>query len=219
MTNLPEPKWVKGLALPEQKTLNDEVLSKHEELIRVQKELAAAEVRLETYKRWYRLLYDDGQSLEEIIKEGLELLGAFVVKTSREKDDYRLKVRGFVDGVVEIKGTHNMKFSIGALRQLAGWMDEANASDHIAVKGVFIGNSARNDELSSRGKLFETNCEDYANIKDIVIVRSMDIFCLVILKQLDLLKVGVFWEELFACKGILDAGKYWKLLPGEFSAS
>jgi hypothetical protein len=162
------------------------------------------------------LLYDDGGSLETIVKEAFELLGASVVKTSKEKDDYRVKVSGFADGVMEVKGTHNPKFSIGALRQLAGWMDETNARESIVVKGIFIGNSARNDEPVSRGKLFEKNNEDYAVIKDIVILRSLDLFCLSILKQLGSLDLEAFWKEFYVCKGTFNIEKYWAALPIEF---
>ena len=122
-------------------------------------------------------------------------------QATKEKDDYRVKVSGFAKG---------------ALRQLAGWMDEANASESIVVKGVFIGNSARNDEPRLRGKLFEKNIEDYAVIKDIVILRSMDLFCLSILKQLGLLDVAAFWKEFYGCKGAFNVEKYWVMLPVEF---
>jgi hypothetical protein len=216
MTNLPEPEWVKKLRLPNQTEIENEIVSKHEEKNKLQKQISDVETQLKTCKRWYRLLYDDGGSLESIVKEGFELLGASVEKTSKEKDDYRVKVSGFTEGVMEIKGTHNPKFNIGALRQLAGWMDEANARESIVVKGIFIGNSARNDEPASRGNLFEKNNEEYAVIKDIVILRSMDLFCLSILKQLGLLDIDAFWKELYGCKGAFNVEKYWAALPIEF---
>lgn len=215
-TTLPEPAWVDKLRLPNQFEISNELKSKREKLSNLQREILHDENQLQACKRWYRLLYDDGSSLESIIKESLEILGATVVKTSREKDDYRLKIPGFVDGVMEIKGTHNPMFGKGALRQLAGWMDEVIANENIPVKGVFIGNSARNDVPMSRGKLFEKNIEDYAIIRDIVILRSMDLFCLTILKQCDLLDDNSFWKDFFASKGALDMTKYWEMLPPEF---
>ena len=215
-TNLPEPEWVKRLRLPNQTEIENEIFSKQEEEKKLRKHIFDVKAQLETCKRWYRLLYDDGGSLESIVKECFEILGALVEKTSKEKDDYRVNVSGFAAGVMEIKGTHNPKFAKGALRQLGGWMDEANADESIVVKGIFIGNSARNDEPTSRGKLFEKNIEDYAVIKDIVILRSMDLFCLSILKQLDLLDVDVFWKEFYESKGAFDMEKYWAKLPIEF---
>ena len=117
---------------------------------------------------------------------------------------------------MEVKGTHNPKFSIGALCQLGGWMDEANADENIQVKGIFVGNAARNDTPQIRGKLFEKNNENYALIKEIVIVRSMDLYCLTVLKLLDKLDVAGFLKELYACKGSFDAGKYWEMMHEEY---
>jgi len=214
--DVPEPKWVQTLCVPGQAEIQKQIAASHGALAEIHKRIAADEDRLDACKRWYRLLYDDGGSLEIIVKESFELLDASVTKTSKVKDDYRVKVPGFVEGVMEVKGTHNAQFAKGALRQLAGWMDEAIAQDNIPVKGIFVGNSARNDEPQSRGKLFEKNNEDYAVVKEIVIVRSMDLFCLSILKQLDLLDTATFWREFYGCKGSLDATKYWERLPKDF---
>src|SRR5207245_2858713 len=134
-TNLPEPNWVHRLSVPDQSNIEAEIRAKEEILTRVQKEIADGEERLLACKRWYRLLYDDGHSLEAIVREAYEVLGATASKTSKEKDDYRVRVSGFPEGVMEVKGTHNPKFNIGAIRQLAGWMDEANAREGIVVKG------------------------------------------------------------------------------------
>lgn len=218
-TNLPEPNWVRARKVPGQAGIEAEIQSSREMLNRVQEAIRDGENRLAACKRWHRLLYDDGNSLESIAREAFELLGASVAKTSKEKDDYRVNVSGFLEGVMEVKGTHNPQFSKGALRQLAGWMDEAVAEKNVSVKGIFVGNAARNDEPQTRGKLFEKNNEDYAILKEIVILRTMDLFCLSVLKRLNLLVVDAFWNEFFACKGSFDAAKYWALLPEEFQIS
>jgi hypothetical protein len=95
-------------------------------------------------------------------------------------------------------------------------MDEVNASERISVKGILVGNGGRNDEPQNRGKLFEPNCEGYAQTKDIVILRSMDLFCLVVLKQLDRLDAKGLWKGIFDCRGSFDAAPYLRLLPREF---
>lgn len=218
-THLPEPNWVRERKVPGQSAIETEIQSGRETLKRLQSAIRDGEDRLLACKRWHRLLYDDGNSLEAIVSEAFELLGASVVKTSKVKDDFRVRVSGFSEGVMEVKGTHNPQFSKGALRQLAGWMDEAVAENNFTVKGIFVGNAARNDEPQTRGKLFEKNNEDYAVIKGMVIVRSMDLFCLSILKQLGLFDAVAFWKEFYECKGALDATKYWELLPKEFQIS
>jgi hypothetical protein len=47
-------------------------------------------------------------------------------------------------------------------------------SEGISVKGIFVGNAGRKDAPQAREQLlFEKNNEDYARIKDIVILRSL----------------------------------------------
>ena len=213
---LSEPQWVSALKVPEQTEIEDSIGEKRRERIKIDTELGAEEQRLQACKRWYRLLYDDGHSLEAIVKESFELLGASVSKTSNEKDDYRIKMSPYSDAVMEVKGTRNAKFGIGALRQLAGWMDEANARENITVKGIFIGNGARTVEPQTRRKLFEKNSEDYAIIKEMVVLRSMDLFCLTILRLLNLLDVTKLWKEFYECKGSFDATRHWAMLPPKF---
>ena len=183
---------------------------------RLQQELVADEGSLKNCRRWFRLLYDDGDSLEAIVKESFEVLGAQVVKKSKEKEDYRVSVTGYPLAVMEVKGTHNSKFKVPALRELAHWMDEVNAAEGVSVKGIFVGNGGRNDEPQNRANLFEPNCEGYAQTKDIVILRSMDLFCLVVLKQLGMLDAKGLWKGLFECRGSFDTAPYLKLLPKDF---
>jgi hypothetical protein len=215
-TALPEPAWVAKLRVPGHAEIETRIAEKQEAVRRLQQEFAAAETSLKDCKRWFRLLYDDGDSLEAIVKESFEVLGAQAEKKSKEKEDYRVRVPGYPLAVMEVKGTHNPKFKIPALRELAHWMDEVNASERISVKGILVGNGGRNDEPQNRGKLFEPNCEGYAQTKDIVILRSMDLFCLVVLKQLDRLDAKGLWKGIFDCRGSFDAAPYLRLLPREF---
>lgn len=215
-TNLPEPTWARELSVPDQSAIQYEIDQKRQMKSAIEDEITEAEGRLRNCKQWFRLLYDDGPSLEAVVKESFELLGATVVKTSKEKDDFRLRLASYPETVMEVKGTRNPTFAKGPLRQLAGWMDEANASENIQVKGLFVGNSARNDPPTSRSMLFDSNSEDYAVLKEITVLRSMDLFCLTILKRLKLIDVDSVWSEIYRCKGSFNAEKYWQMLPDEF---
>jgi hypothetical protein len=118
---------------------------------------------------------------------------------------------------MEVKGTHNPKFGVGALRQLANWMDEAIAQEGNNVKGIFVGNAARTQSPATReAHLFEENNEKFAVLRDIAILRTMDVYCLVLLKITDQLDQSSFWQELFELKGQFDAQKYWTALGQEF---
>jgi hypothetical protein len=114
---LPPPQWVSRLRLPAEPEIIELIAERQKTAIAIQAEIEAEEKRLETCRRWYRLLYKDGEELEAIVKEAFEKLDAKVRKVSVEKDDYRMVVAGFPEEVVmEVKGTHNRKFGKGPLR-------------------------------------------------------------------------------------------------------
>ena len=168
-------------------------------------------------RQWLRLLYDDGFTLEQIVEQAFTMIGASVRQTSKEKDDYRLEVDGYPQAVMEVKGTHNPKFGVGALRRLANWMDEAIAQEGNNVKGIFVGNAGLTQSPATReAHLFEENNEKFAMLRDIAILRAMDLYCLVLLKIMDQLDQSSFWQKLFESKGQFDAQKYWPALGPEF---
>jgi hypothetical protein len=217
-TAVPAPNWTDKLAVPEQRRLEKQISKRKETIGLLEGEIAVAEQALRHSRRWLRLLYDDGNSLEDIVKEAFEKLGGAVTKTSKEKDDYRLHVAEHLEAVMEVKGTHNAKFAIGSLRQLANWMDELIAEKGNSVKGIFVGNAGRTQPPTAREvKLFEQNNEKFAILKEIVIIRAMDLYCLVILATVGQLDLPAFWREFFDCKGPFDAGKYWKGLSSEYN--
>jgi len=214
--SIPEPGWAQKFHVPHQSEIEAEIAAKQDAVLQLEQEIADHQAALVELRRWVALLYNDGHGLEDIVGQALELLGASVTQKSKEKHDFRVHVEGFRDGVMEIKGSRNPRFERGTLRQLAGWMDEVNHEENLVVKGIFVGNAARNDEPQNRGTLFEDNIEKYAEIKDIVILRSMDVFCFVVLKILNLVDTSQLWKEIFDCKGRLDASNYWAVLPKEF---
>jgi hypothetical protein len=218
-TSLPAPEWAEKLKVPGQSEVEARIAGKLDALAKMQQELTSEVAGLERHKRWLRLLYDDGDTLEAIAKESLESLGAVVAKMSKEKDDYRVRVAGYPEGVMEVKGTQKPRFPVGGLRQLAHWMDDVTFTENIVIKGIFLGNSGRNEEPQKRGKLFEPNSEDFACKKDMAVLRTMDLFCVVVLNQLGRLDKTAFWNSFFGCKGSFDAGTYWGKLSKEFQIS
>jgi hypothetical protein len=216
-TSVSEPNWVSTLLLPLEEEIRGEIRQKLKTLEQLQGTIAEDELKLADSRKWYRLLFDDGFTLEAITKDALELLGAKVTKPSPNKDDFRVVVSGQPEAVVEVKGTHNKGFSVGALRQLAAWMDEVNATEQKVVKGIFIGNAARNDPPKDRGTIFEEGNNSYAKIKNIVIIRAMDIYCLCVLRIMGDLDLNAFWTGLFGCQGSFNCGAYWERLPDKFA--
>lgn len=215
-THVPPPQWTQKIIVPDQREIESSITAKKAILLNIKNEIAAWENDLTKARGWLRLLYDDGFSLEQIVRQSFETLGGSVNKASKEKDDYRLNVEGFPEGVLEVKGTHNRKFAIGSLRQLANWMDEAMESGAV-VKGIFIGNAARTEPVLSRdAHLFEENNEKFARLRKMAIIRTADLYAVTVLHLLEQLEISAFWKELFGCQGRFDASAYWAVLPSEY---
>lgn len=207
------PKWVDALLLPGDVERRAKLTQHRQELDALQVAIQRGEIEFREERRWYRLLYEDGHNLEDIVKEALELLDANVESISKEKADFHLTVQGFAKGIMEIKGTHNATFAKGALTQLSGWMDEALADGEDEVKGIFVGNSDRKNDPENRGVLFEENNLRFARMKKMTLIRTVDLLCFVILKKISSLDVSDLWQQIFACEGPFDASAYHDQLP------
>lgn len=218
-THVPPPRWTEPIKVPGQLEIDAKVAANKATIATLQQEINVLENDRARGREWLRLLYDDGFGLEEIVQRCFTTLGAKVTKPSREKHDCRITVEGYPAGILEIKGTHNGKFAIGSLRQLANWVDEAleHGGD---VKGIFVGNAARTKAVQSRDlMLFETNSERLAQLRKLAVIRTTDLYCVTILAALGQLDADKFWEKLFSSNGALDVSHYWRALPKEYQPS
>lgn len=211
------PSWSTALVVPQQTEIaarRDEALTRAREFIEIAKNEKGLLVQAE---RWKRLLFDGGNGLEEIVREAFTVLGAAVSKPAKDRADCRLVVPPYGSCVVEVKGTRGDQFGRRELRQLNEWIDDAVSAELASVKGAFIGNSAREKHPDERGAMFDANNLDYAKLKQMTILRSPDLYCLVLLQIIGVLNAKEFWNEFFECAGEFDATKYWTVLPSEFA--
>jgi hypothetical protein len=162
-------------------------------------------------------LFDGGFGLEEIVGEAFTTLGATLTKPTKKRADCRITVPLHGTCVVEVKGTRSDQFARRDLRQLSEWIDEAMSDELATVKGVFVGNAAREKHPSARGAMFDTNNLNYAKLKQMVVISSLDLYCLVVLELIGKLDKKQFWQEFIECAGEFDGAKYRGALPAEFT--
>ena len=95
---------------------------------------------------------------------------------------------------------------------------EALASEQLTeIKGIFVGNAARESDPRTRKEaIFDQNNLDYAVFKKMVVLRSMDLYCLALLAIARPGTLKDFWDDLFSAAGGFTAGKYWAAVPQEF---
>jgi hypothetical protein len=179
-------------------------------------EARGEEGELYQLERWKRLLYDDGLSLENIVGETFTRLGAVKVKTPKGRADYCMTVAEHGSFVLEVKGTRGDQFFRKDLRQLTEWVDDAVSSDLAEVQGVFVGNAARDKIPTDRGEMFDDNNLRYAKLKQMVPLRSVDLYSIVVLDLVRRLDKQRFWGEFFTTVGYFDAAKYADTVPAQF---
>jgi hypothetical protein len=210
------PAWAQNLRVPGQPEVERRLTQLNEDAKDLVANIDREKGKLCELQRWKHLLYDDGFGLESIVKEAFELLGAKVEKPFQEKDDFRIAVPDQLPGVLEVKGTRKDQFSKRDLRQLSEWIEEVSSNLLTEVKGVFVGNASRENEPCTRSSMFDPNNLEYAKFKRMVLLRSMDLYCIVLLSILGKLQTNEFWNEFFLSDGVFDAFKYWGNLPNEF---
>ena len=208
------PKWAASILVPGQREIAERKQEKLDRAKQLLGEVKRENENLQELERWKRLLYDDGSGLEDIVKESFESLGGKVDKISPEKADLRMTV-GDVTAAIEIKGTKNSQFAKKDLRQLNEWVEEIESDALKEIKGIFVGNADRESDPTTRPiEIFDSNNLSYAVFKKMIVLRSMDLYCLVVLKMTD--RLTDLWDELLAGVGTFDASKYWARMPKEY---
>jgi hypothetical protein len=87
-----------------------------------------------------------------------------------------------------------------------------------AFKGLFVGNAGRTEEPRLREQLlFEESSLGLARARGCVVLRALDLYCLVVLAKLDRLDRNAFWKQFFDSKGALDCSRYLAQLPPTFN--
>jgi hypothetical protein len=85
------------------------------------------------------------------------------------------------------------------------------------LKAFSSGMPARKNPPKERPtKLFEANNERFAVLRNITILRSIDLYCITLLRLLGKLDASGFWQRCFSTNGSFDAEEYWKVLPDEY---
>jgi hypothetical protein len=210
------PKWALSILIPGQREIAERKQEKLDRAKQLLEEVRCENENFQQLERWKRLLYDDGAGLEDIVKEAFELLGGKVEKISPGKADFRMTV-GILTAAIEVKGTRNNQFAKKDLRQLNEWIEEIASDALKEIKGIFVGNADRESDPTTRQiEIFDSNNLSYAVFKKMIVFRSMDLYCLVVLKMTDRLAVPDLWDELFSGVGTFNAARYWTEVPEEF---
>ncbi|MDP9363568.1 MAG: hypothetical protein M3Q10_04955 [Chloroflexota bacterium] len=205
----PEPAWVLDLEVPGQARIDEDIRRLADEARSLSERLAAKDAARAAVRRRLKLLYEQHQPLEEVVRETLADLGAEVEPPrdpTKEDGWVRVTVGGQLrEGVLEIKGTEKGHFTEHGLRQLSEWVDRGIDREEKVYKGIFVGNAAVATPPDKRPVPFGQNMANGARLRKFVLIRSEDLYLAYGLKTLGLLDTEQFWRAVFDTDGVFDA--------------
>ena len=178
---MPPPDWVSDPAyrLGREDKLQADIRATSSKIETLQSEQRTLEGEIKQVRALRRLLYEQGEQLEEVILDVLKLFG-FEAESYRDADSEFDAVFTSAEGrfLGEAEGKDRRPIDIRKLRQLIDNLEEDFARDEIEeyAKGVLFGNSHRLQPLNKRPVDFTTKCYTSAKRSKIALVRTADMF-------------------------------------------
>lgn len=199
---VPEPSWASAIVAPGQPDIDTRITQIDHEIATLEVELKDAEENRKRVRRCVHLLYKLGTELEDAVRDILRSLGSTIEPpVERDKEDGWLKVEiggEIFEGVLEIKGTRKDQFSVYGLRQVMEWKSRGVANRKKKYKGIFVGNRGAGKDISNRREPFNKGWTDTAELDEIVVLDTQDLYKL----------------YCRSCEGNLDKDQFWKVLFG-----
>jgi hypothetical protein len=206
------PQWISQVSITGLKDIDSELGN-----LKAQKEQIEQRIRFQMERRQkltnhYRLLYADGNDLEDAVLEAFKILGFqdIIRPFEKEKEDLVFEFTygsKYKHATLEVKGA-NRRTSRQNLNQCHIWADEYSKKSGQPVKPVFIPNQHRYEPYpnSKSDRIhFEPNELGYAKSNDICIIPTCLIFEVIDKSLLGESKPRDKLESLIAgTKGVLD---------------
>ena len=177
----PAPDWSSHSAyrLDREDGLEGAIRAKSSEIEILQAEQRELEVELKEVGALRRLLYEQGQQLEESVLEALRLFG-FNAEPYQDADSEFDSIFTSAEGrfLGEAEGRDRRPIDISKLRQLTGNLDEDFERDEVEdyAKGVLFGNPHRLQPPEQRPDDFTEKCYISAKRSKVALVRTADMF-------------------------------------------
>ena len=177
----PAPDWASDTTyrLRREDELEEAIRATSSKIETLQSEQRTLEGEIKQVRALRRLLYEQGEQLEEVILDVLKLFG-FEAESYRDADSEFDAVFTSAEGrfLGEAEGKDRRPIDIRKLRQLIDNLEEDFARDEIEeyAKGVLFGNSHRLQSLNKRPVDFTTKCYTSAKRSKIALVRTADMF-------------------------------------------
>ncbi len=201
------PEWAERYTLPDEEAAADLLSSLRDEAQELGKKIRLAEEHLDHERRLKRLLFEQGDELEEAVWEALEVLGATVSRPAAgaSEEDGRFEDPHGRAAMLEIKGRGGSG-RLQDVRQLHDWMENAFHAEGWEGKGVLVVNAQLSEDPGSRGDPFPDNCVRAARRYGICLITSKRLFDEIEVAQKGEAEPERFWGAVFETSGEWSPG-------------
>lgn len=213
-----EPSWVSDITLPNEGHLRQVLASVEEQIATLQSKKAELLAAIEDARKPLKLLYDSGESLEDVVLSVLESLGGEVSRSDvkGEEDGWvRIEIGDEVRHfVLEVKGVTTDHLGEEGLKQLPHWVQKGILQREMRPKGLLVGTAARNKPLQDRKLPFSDNFRKKAELSGFAVLTGFDLLVAHLKDLQGLLDRDRFWQILWETNGIVDLGSAIADVPG-----
>lgn len=203
-TETPPPAWLNSIEIPGEAPLKQDIVTQKQQLDIIASEVKEKENSLAELQKYKGLLYETGESLQELVKTVLEHLGAGI-EPSPVSDEFIINISGRKT-LIEVKGNTKsiIKRDLGQLiTDLGEYLKTANED----IDGILIGNAWRLEPLEQRDKhdkpIFSQAVVQIANNRNIGLLSTTELFGAYCQVLEDTTRKEDILNEIIGGKGIL----------------
>lgn len=179
----PPPEWETKVELPGLQELSNQISQRKSEIEILERQVSELDSSRSDLTKFRRLLWANGVPLENAVRDAFLTLGFSEIRKIRESNledwviDFK-HVSEYKHGVFEVKGA-DKRTSLSDMNQCDKWVKDYLLEKNQQVKGIFVSNQHRNDDVHTNREQrehFEPNELKFAGQREICILPSHELF-------------------------------------------
>jgi|GEM_PF-3810729 len=208
LEKVPAPSWTQSIAAPNQQPIDDEIVDVQAKQVELDFRLQALKLERESLRLAIGLLYQTRSALEMAVWRARTDLGADVEEPIVQYvEDGWITVLG-LEGVIEIKSTRKANFDEHGLNQVANWVQRGIHEREREYKAIYVGAAQMETPAEERTDPFSDSFKKKAVMAKIAVIKSEDLFALLVTNHDGRLERDAFWKALFVTNGVFDASPF-----------
>jgi len=168
----PAPSWVRTVLTPKEGEILAAINTLRGKMSALQKESENNSAELHRETKIKKLLYEKGEPLAEVVKEGFQELG-FTLTKRGDMDWVASSDTG--EAILEVTGSDG-SIDIDKLRQLLDYVIIEYEKTRTEKKAILVGNHFANDSPENRGEPFTKKVLDEAEVHSMCLLPTVELF-------------------------------------------